>query len=83
MESESGNQAHENIQLIADFKNNLKILYGEKYLNEAKGAEIRSHIKWINESDQNPKFFKSIEQKHQTNTKISQLKDDTGIFFCF
>ena len=75
---DSINQTPDNVKMIADLKNELKVLYDQKYHNEAKGAEVRSRIKWVNESDQNPKFFKAIEHKHQTNNKISYLKDSTG-----
>ena len=44
-------------------RNELQAMQNAIYEDEIKGAEVRSRIKWVSESDKNPNFFKSLEKK--------------------
>lgn len=48
----------------------------DKLQNEiAKGAQIRSKERWINEGEKNTSYFLGLEKKNQTNNTIKKLKD--------
>lgn len=48
----------------------------DKLLNEiAKGVQIRSKERWINEGEKNTSYFLGLEKKNQTNNTIKELKD--------
>lgn len=45
-------------------------------LNKARGAQIRSRMKWIEEGEQNTKFFLGLEKNRSGNNTIKRLKQD-------
>lgn len=48
----------------------------DKLQNEiAKGAQIRSKERWINEGEKNTSYFLGLEKKNQTNNTIKELRD--------
>ena len=52
--------------------------YDRLYSDKVHGAQIRSRAKWVEEGEQNSKFFLGLEKRHQTNNSIYQLQDDGG-----
>ena len=56
--------------------NQLKAENYNKFAKQARGAQIRSRTKWINEGELNPNFFSQLEQKHQTNNIINNLVNE-------
>jgi hypothetical protein len=38
------------------------------YSDKAKGAQIRSRIKWVEEGEKNTKFFLGLEKARQTRS---------------
>jgi hypothetical protein len=42
------------------------ILIVKIYSDKAKGAQIRSRIKWVEEGEKNTKFFLGLEKARQT-----------------
>jgi hypothetical protein len=48
------------------------------YSDKAKGAQIRSRIKWVEEGEKNTKFFLGLEKARQTRKNITALKDNKG-----
>ena len=49
------------------------------YLNKAKGTQIRSRARWVEEGEKNTKFFLNLEKRCQTNNTISTIKDNRGV----
>ena len=48
----------------------------ETYHNaKAKGAQIRSRAKWVESGERNNKYFLNLEKQHQTNNRISFIKN--------
>ena len=45
------------------------------YLEKAKGAQIRSRIKWVEESEKSTAYFLGLEKHHQRNNCIQSLKN--------
>ena len=72
------NQNNDKHNELVELKNNLKLIYDKKYNEDSYGAQVRSRTKWISESHQNPKFFKSLENRHQMNNTIFYLKNENG-----
>ena len=64
---------------LSNLQSELKSILDEKFSEQVKGTQIRSRAKWISESDNNPNFFKSLENKHQPNNRISCLENDNGL----
>ena len=50
----------------------------ELYNSKAKGSQVRSRAKWINDGEKNTKFFLGLEKSHQTSNVIDELKIDNG-----
>ena len=48
------------------------------YSDKAKGAQIRSRIKWVEEGEKNTKFFLGLEKARQTRKNITALNDNKG-----
>jgi hypothetical protein len=46
-------------------KTELETQLDELYKNMAKGAQIRSKARWINEGEKNTSYFLRLENKHQ------------------
>ncbi|KAK3095229.1 hypothetical protein FSP39_011892 [Pinctada imbricata] len=51
----------------------------KEYEIKAKGAQIRSRIKWIEEGEKNTSYFLSLEKQRQLKKSITKLKDENGI----
>lgn len=62
------------IHNIKEIENELEQLY----IKDAKGAQVRSRIKWIEEGEKNTKFFASLEKSRQAKKTITALKDENG-----
>ena len=60
---------------ITKLRNEYKLENKKQFVEENNGIQIRSLAKHICESDPNPHYFKSLEQKRQTNNRITCLKD--------
>ena len=63
-----------NINKAKNVENELETLYNEK----AKGAQIRSRMKWIEEGEKNTKYFLNLESSRQTKKAIINLYDSNG-----
>ena len=48
------------------------------YINEAKGAQIRSRVKWTEEGEKNTKLFIGLEKSRQTHKNICALTNEKG-----
>ena len=46
------------------------------YSDKAKGSQIRSRIKWVEEGEKNTKLFLGLEKARQTRKNITALKDN-------
>ena len=55
-----------------EIEKQLETLYKEK----AKGAQIRSRVKWVEEGERNSKFFLGLEKARQTRKSITALRDE-------
>ncbi len=53
-----------------EIKNKLKLMS----MSEAKGYQIRSRVKWLEEGEKNTKYFANLENKRQTYNCIQHLK---------
>ena len=49
------------------------------YLKEARAAQVRSRVKWIEDGEKGTKFFLGLEKQHQENNVITELKTHHGI----
>ena len=67
-------EENNNINRAKDVENELETLYNEK----AKGAQIRSRMKWIEEGEKNTKYFLNLESSRQTKKAIINLYDSNG-----
>ena len=63
---------------LRDKLNALEFEYNLKCLNELKGAQIRSKIKWVEEGEQNTKFFLTLE-KIRGHQKIMTSLNMNGV----
>ena len=48
------------------------------YTDRAKGGQIRSRIKWIQEGEINSEFFLGLEKSRQINNTLFMLRDSCG-----
>ena len=58
-----------NLRRKKELENELNDIYNLK----SKGAQIRSRAKWINDGEQNSKYFLSLEAKNQSSNVIKEL----------
>ena len=77
-ESQMLNASRTEIGILNNLKRELELEHDEIYKQKVKGAQIRSRSKWVSEGESDANFFKSLEQRHQTNNKITCLKDENG-----
>ena len=63
--------------LIAE-RSEFSIQQDKYYQNEAKGAQIRSRAKWLEQGEKNTKYFLNLENKHQSNNKINCITSNDG-----
>ena len=63
------------LEINMNKKRTLERQLSDLYDRRAKGAQIRSRAKWINEGEKNTKFFLGLEKKHQTQNTIYELKN--------
>lgn len=49
-----------------------------KQVNEAKGAQVRSRVKWIEEGERNSKYFCNLEKIRGKKKAITRLRKSTG-----
>ena len=61
-------------QINMNLKKKLESQLNEMYNEIAKGAQIRSKSKWIEEGEKNTKCFLGLEKKQQTNNTIFEIK---------
>ena len=52
----------------------------EHYLADAKGAQIRSRVKYIEEGERSTKFFLGLEKKRQKCNQITSLKIEENVY---
>ena len=60
---------------IISLKNKIEI----KAINEAKGAQIRSRVKWIEEGEKCNKYFLSLEKSNAMNNTLCRVKNEEGL----
>jgi hypothetical protein len=56
----------------------LKTRIEDIYSAKAKGCQIRSRARWVEEGEKNSKYFLGLEKKRQTNNFITTLKNKDG-----
>ena len=56
-------------------KRKLELELKELINKKAKGAQIRSRAKWIDEGETNTAFFLKLESSHQNNNVIKCIKN--------
>ena len=59
---------------LLKLKQNLELLH----LDKAKGAQIRSRVKWIEEGERNTKYFCSLEKSRGRQKVITRLQRESG-----
>ena len=57
-----------------DLKQKLELIH----LSKAKGAQIRSRIKWIEDGEKNTKYFLKLEKARGKKKIITRLRKETG-----
>jgi len=62
------------VRKIIEFKKEIEI----RKIEETRGAQIRSGIKWIEEGDKCNKYFLSLEKARARNNTITKLTDEHG-----
>ena len=67
-------EKYKNDQNIQEIQTTLE----NKYEMKAKGAQIRSRIKWIEEGERNSKYFLTLEKKRQSQKSINEINDKKG-----
>ena len=60
-------------------KRELENQLNEIFDTKSKGAQICSRVNWVNEGEQNTKFFLSLKKKNQSNNVITKLNTENGI----
>ena len=63
--------------ITVQLENEIDIIESELenlYASEAKGAQVRSRVKWIEEGEKNTKFFLGLEKSRQIKKKHSCFK---------
>ena len=66
---------------IISFKQRREVLKANLenfYVNRAKGYQIRSRAKWIEEGEKSTSYFLRLEKKHQIYNTIEKLKISNG-----
>ena len=48
--------------------------FKKNYENEAKGAYIRSRVKWMGEDERNTEYFLNLEKNNGTKKHIRSIK---------
>lgn len=71
-EIESSDYAQINVKKKRELETKLDGLY--KY--KAKGAQIRSRAKWIDEGERNTSYFLRLENKHQSHNVINKVDNN-------
>ena len=61
-------------------KTELETQLDELYKNMAKGAQIRSKARWINEGEKNTSYFLRLENKHQAQV-INKVKNESETYY--
>lgn len=73
---ESCDYAQINVKKKRELENESDELY--KY--KAKGAQIRSRAKWIDEGERNTSYFLRLENKHQSHNVINKVNNNGNIY---
>ena len=63
------------VEQIFLVKNEIEI----KVMEEAKGAQIRSKVRWIDEGEKCNKYFLSLEKANAINNTLCRVKDEYGV----
>jgi DNA-directed RNA polymerase subunit H (RpoH/RPB5) len=77
-DNEKNKVTKENAKSLQDKINVIENKLSKIYSDKAKGAQIRSRIKWVEEGEKNTKFFLGLEKARQTRKNITALKDNKG-----
>ena len=77
-DNEKNKVTKENAKFLQDKINVIENKLSKIYSDKAKGAQIRSRIKWVEEGEKNTKFFLGLEKARQTRKNITSLKDNKG-----
>ena len=67
-----------NSQSFIQEQNKLKTKWEVFLMEETRGRQIRSGIKWIEEGEKCSKFFLGLEKTRAANNTIFELKDSDG-----
>lgn len=58
--------------------NQIQTRLNEDMLQKARGAQIRSRARWVEEGEKSTKYFLGLEKSNQTKKVITQLQDNYG-----
>ena len=61
-----------NIKELLDNRNDLKRDLDKLYAKNAKGAQIRSRVKWVEEGEKSSAYFLSLEKKRMAYNTIEK-----------
>ena len=59
-------------------RNKLKNELDELYTEKAKGYQIRSRAKWVQDGEKSTAYFLNLEKSRQSSNAINSLKDEAG-----
>ncbi len=62
-------------------KSQLEIDINDYYEKKAKGYQIRSRAKWIQEGERSTKYFLGLEQKRQLSNHITQINNGDKVVY--
>lgn len=63
-----------NIEFLKTEREEVKNKIDAYMLEKARGTQIRSRAKWVEEGEKNTAFFARLENRHQTNNTITKLE---------
>ena len=69
----------DNIRDTSLDRSQMKKELDHQYLQRAKGYQVRSRAKWVQEGEKSSAYFLNLEKIRQTNNRIEELKDDSGV----
>lgn len=65
-----------NVEFLTKERHEIKSKLDVLYQETAKGYQVRSRARWIEEGERNTKYFAQLERKHQTFNTITKLKSE-------
>ena len=70
---------HSQINML--HKKDLEKQLDDLYEAKAKGAQVRSRAKWIDEGEKNTSYFLRLENKHQSHNVINKIMNNNKTYY--